>query len=472
MNKEVIIVIIDSIIYQLDVADEAMVVKRNVSAPVRDTLFVTFQSDELVPLLEDRVGGANILDLECFDIQVRRSIGLEKAKKWNVPEMLHIYLGIEERTWNVDDYPELLKTLRDCYLVMKEKISSEWQRIVDIELPVNNILYNRQSEGIYVNHTEIKPLCEKLHNELYDIKNRIQLELGFIGDDLEIYLRKQKIPYDTLTRSEKERIYEAYPALILFRELERAQRNFDCLIVLSAIRKDTNLCKPLFKGFGTSTGRIILRAPALQNLNSKYRNLLKDESLPDDKRYVYIDYGQFEAGVLAGLTGNKSFIGLYEQDRVYEMLAAKAKVDRKKAKKIFYCFIYGGVIWRGAEDFFTTYGLKQSIDEVKEKALSDGFVETPLGNRRKITTDEDKRLILNHYVQGTSSLIFKQALIDVHNTYRHKVRLVLPMHDAALYIVDKDVETQALINLYRTAFKKWLPNVNPIIKEKDFFVDD
>ena len=472
MNKEVVIVIIDSIIYQLDVADEAMVVKRNVSAPVRDTLFVTFQSDELVPLLEDRVSGANILDFECFDIQVRRSVGLEKPKKWNVPNMLHTYLGIEERAWNVDDYPELLQKLRDCYLVMKEKASSEWKRVVDIELPVNSILYNRQSGGIYVNHTEIKPLCEKLHKELYDIKNKIQIELGFIGDDLENYLRKHKILFDVLTRSEKERIYEAYPTLNLFRDLERAQRNFECLIVLSAIRKDTNLCKPLFKGFGTSTGRIILRAPALQNLNSKYRNLLKDESLPDDKRYVYLDYGQFEAGVLAGLTGNKSFIGLYEQDRVYEMLAAKAKVDRKKAKKIFYCFIYGGIIWRGAEDFFTTYGLKQSIDEVKEKALSDGFVETPLGNRRKITTDEDKRLILNHYVQGTSSLIFKQALIDVNNTYHHKVRLVLPMHDAALYIVDNDVETQALIDIYRTAFKKWLPNVNPIVKEKDFFVDD
>jgi DNA polymerase I-like protein with 3'-5' exonuclease and polymerase domains len=323
-----------------------------------------------------------------------------------------------------------------------------------------------------VNHTGIKPLCEKLHKELYEIKNQVQLNLGFIGDSLEVYLRKYKIPFNTLTRSEKERIYEAYPALYLFKELEQVQRNFDCLIVLSAIRKDINLCKPLFKGFGTSTGRIILRAPALQNLNSKYRYLLKDECLPDDKRYVYIDYGQFEAGVLAGLTGNKSFIGLYEQDKVYEMLAAKAKVDRKKAKKIFYCFIYGGIIWRGAESFFTTYGLKQSIDKVEEKAFSDGFVETPLGNRRKINTDEDKRLILNHYVQGTSSLIFKQALIDVHNTYRHKVRLVLPMHDAALYIVDKDVETLALINIYRAAFKKWLPNVNPIVKEKDFFVND
>ena len=116
MNKEVVIVIIDSIIYQLDVTDVAKVVKRSVLASVKDVLFITFQSDELVPLLEDRVKDAKILDLECFDIQVRRSVGLVKAKKWNVPDMLHTYLEIEERTWNVDDYPELLQKLRDCYL--------------------------------------------------------------------------------------------------------------------------------------------------------------------------------------------------------------------------------------------------------------------------------------------------------------------------------------------------------------------
>ena len=470
--NEVVIVIIDSIIYQLDVAEGAQVMKRNATSSVRDTLFITFQSDELLPLLEDRVLYANILDIECFDIQVRISEGLEKAKKWNVPDMLHTYLGIENRIWNVEDYSELLVNLKDCYLVMKKLAMTEWKRIVDIEIPVNKILYRRQIEGIYVNHTEIKPLCEILHKELYDIKNRIQLNLGFVGNNLEGYLRIHKIPFGYLTKSEEERIYEDYPELAVFRDLERAQRNFDCLIVLSAIRKDINLCKPLFKGFGTSTGRIIMRAPALQNLNSKYRNLLRDDKLPDDKRYVYIDYGQFEAGVLAGLTNNQSFIRLYEQDKVYETIAEKVGVDRKKAKKIFYCFIYGGIIWRGAEKFFSTYGLKQSIDKVVEKAVSNGNIETPFGNRRRIITDEDKRLTLNHYVQGTSSLIFKQALIDVNNTYCNKVRLVLPMHDAALYVVDEDVKTQKLIDIYHAAFKKWLPNVNPIVKEKDFFVDD
>lgn len=470
MKKEIIILIIDSVIYQIAVDDEQKKVEsRNPSAAARDTLFVTFQSDELLPLLEDKVKDASILDLECLDIQVRQAVGLERSHKWSIPEMLHTYLGLEEKSWNVEEYPELLQKIKECYLVMKEKAVSEWKRIVEVELPINSILYNLQSQGVYVNHSEIMPLCESLHRFLYEIKNRIQLKLGFVGDNLEAYLRKSKIQFALLTRSEQERLFDLYPELTVFGELERAQRNFDCLIVLSAIRKEVNLCKPLFKGFGTTTGRIILRAPALQNLNSKYRVLLKNDNLPDGKRYVYIDYGQFEAGVLAGLVDNKKFIELYEQDKVYETLAQKTKFERSKAKKVFYCFIYGGIVWRGAESFFTEYGLKQSIDSVVEKALADGYIETRLGNRKTIVSEDDERLILNHYVQGTSSLIFKQALLNVYNTYREKVNLVLPMHDAALYLVDNDVETSVLVNLFRDAFKKWLPNVNPIVKEKDFF---
>ncbi len=469
MNKEVVIIIIDSIIYQIDVAEGKTVEKCNLFAPIRDILFVTYQSDELIPLLGNSVEDTNILDLECLDIQIRRSLGLESAKRWNVPNMLQTYLGIEEKTWKIEEYDEVLQNLVECYKVMKEKGASEWKRIVDIELPLNKILYDRQNLGVYVNHSKIEPLCERLHKELYELKNKVQLELGFIGDNLEGYLKIHNIPFDILTRAEKERLFEEYPQLSILGELEHTQRNFDCLIILSAIRKGVNLCKPIFKGFGTSTGRITLRAPALQNLNSKYRNLLKNDSLPSDRRYVYIDYGQFEAGVLAGLTDNKKFIRLYEQDEVYETIATKTRSDRKKAKKIFYCFIYGGKVWKGAESFFSTYGLNQSIDVIVKKAMADGFIETKLGNRRKITTEEDKRLILNHYVQGTSSLIFKQALIDVYNIYRQKVKLILPMHDAVLYIVDNDVETATLINLFREAFKKWLPNVNPIVKEKIFF---
>lgn len=94
---------------------------------------------------------------------------------------------------------------------------------------------------------------------------------------------------------------------------------------------------------------------------------------------------------------------------------------------------------------------------------------TPLGNKRVVNGEEDKYWILNHYIQGTSSLVFKQALINVRTTFSDKVELVLPVHDAALFKVHKEVETDQVIAKFKDAFVKWIPESKPVIKEKDFF---
>ena len=85
--------------------------------------------------------------------------------------------------------------------------------------------------------------------------------------------------------------------------------------------------------------------------------------------------------------------------------------------------------------------------------------------------ESDTKWIVNHYIQGTSSLIFKQALIDVQHRFGPSVVLQIPMHDAALYMVDSSISTVSIIRTFEDAFKKWMPNSSPVVKEKDFFND-
>ena len=468
MKKEYVILIIDSIIYYVDVVDKNLNVRKfSDHLSVCDTLFVTYQADELVNLFSDKINCANILDFECLDTQIRQSCDIKRSKgKWNVPQLLHIYLNIEGKDWDVNDYEEVLRHLAACYIKMKEIGQSEWERITQIELPVNKILYECQNRGIYFNHDAIESRCASLHRKIYEYRNKIQLELEFTGSNMEEYLKLRKISHGELNREEQTRLCREHRELEVFQKLQYAQQNFNCLIFLSAT---SNYCKPLFKGFGTSTGRITLRDPALQNLQRRNRILLKNNQLPVHLRYVYVDYGQFEAGILAGLSGNTQLQTLYKQDKVYENLSKEMGFDRNTAKKCFYCFVYGGIIWKGAETFFSKYGLQQSLDCIIEKARKDGYIETRLGNRRVLSSSGEIRWVLNHYIQGTASLIFKQAMIDVYRSYASKAQLVLPMHDAALYIVDKDVETKSLISVFKLAFTKWIPGLEPIVKEKDFF---
>ena len=246
------------------------------------------------------------------------------------------------------------------------------------------------------------------------------------------------------------------------------ERNLRCLMLFAAVNRGQNICKPVIKGFASSTGRIFLRDPALQNLSRKYRNLLKAD-LDKDWRYEYIDFGQFEAGILAGLTKNERLQKLYEEDRMYEQLGDMAKTDRDTAKIYFYCFIYGGVVRKGTERFFESYKLKNTVNKVVDEAIKLGYVATPFGCKRVINDENDRHWILNHYIQGTSSLIFKQALLNVNSVFSDKVQLVLPVHDAALFKVHKDVETESIIEQFKEAFVKWIPGSKPVIKEKDFF---
>ena len=474
MKKEIIVYFEDADAFQIDVADpNKMVEKFSQHNPIMNLRIVTFQPDLLINFIREDVCLCDILDFECLDKQIRQSVGLAEPKgKWNIPNMLSAYLDIEEKSWDYKDRFEIMKHLADCYVRMKELGAGEWERIEKIEIPVNKILYKAQLDGLYFRDEGIEPLCSELHRKIYGYKNRIQLELGFTGDDLESYLRLKSIDYHSLDDNEIRHLCNDHPELEPFRKIRNHKRNLNCLIFLATVRDGSNLCKPLFNGFGSSTGRIFMKDPSLQNLNRKYRQLLRKEPLPDDFRYVYIDFGQFEAGILAGLSSNEQLKKIYEQDRIYEELLTMSDLNgRDIAKTAFYCFVYGGIIWKGTESFFVKYGLKKIVDSIFREAATAGYVQTQLGNKRKIKNETDKNWIVNHYIQGISSLIFKQALIDVHQQFGSKVALQIPMHDAALYIVHSDVTTESIIDTFKNAFTKWIPDCKPVVKEKDFFND-
>ena len=477
MNKERVILIMgNQDIYETDVADDKLQVNKfSLAEPLLMDTLITYQPDELV----NRLGvvglsSVNILDFECLDKQIRQSLGLRDINgKWSVAEMIATFLGKEERKWKEEDYVDLLKEMVLCYRKMKDLGKEEWQRIKEIEIPVNKILYKTQATGIYFNHDEVEPLCADLHRELYEYKNKIQLELGYVGDDLISYLNYHKIkhylhsnPNDT----EIKHICRLHTEVEPFWKIIKIERNLRCLLMLSSVNKYQDYCKPVFKGFASTTGRIYLRDPALQNLSRKYRKLLRND-LDQGWRYEYIDYGQFEAGILAAITKNEKLQKLYEEDGIYRDLAIMTRTDRETAKIFFYCFVYGGFVSPGAELFFNAYDLKKTVDNVVDECINKGYVSTPLGNKRIVKNAEDRSWILNHLIQGTSSLIFKQALINIKKSFFNRVELVLPMHDAALFKVHKSVETDAIIAQFRAAFTKWLPGSKPVVKKKNFFED-
>lgn len=473
--REVVVTVLDNVVYGLwiDNGEEKVEVLSKTSVfDYHDCLFITYQVDELLHQIpfDDNVF-PDILDFECLDHEIRQSVfGIDKEWKWSVSDMLKTYLGIDKKEWDENEKRDFIILLKKCYLKMKELGVSELERIKKIELPVNKILYKEQRKGIYFNITEAREKCKELHHDLYQIKNKIQDDYGII---IPVYENFAKLIGFSSTEPNHDKLkYYAklHPELEDYRILQKAEKNYNTLMLIAASRADNNTCYPMIKPFGSSTGRIFLKEPSLQNMKKEYRRFLVDNSKLEKYKYVYFDYSQFEAGIIAGLTDNEELKNLYKEGLIYDTLAKKTGVNRDIAKTYFYIYTYGGIKASGAEDFFNHYCSSNILESLLKKSVKNGYVETSLGCRRMISpTIENKNWLMNHLIQGTSSLIFKQAIIDTNVLISPDERLLLPMHDGALYLLRKDKDTKPFIDKYKAAFTKWIPGMEPIVKEKNFF---
>ena len=371
--KTYVVIVCEQVAYAIDVQSrDNEVIKLKGNKLYLDYLFVTPTPNDLVTFLPVGEGCmADVLDFECLDKEIRQSITYVDTKNWNwsLPEMIQFYLS-KEIEWSEDNIKEILESMKECFLAMQERGASEWKRIMEIELPINRLLYKTQRQGVYVDNEAVKVECEKCYSDIYNLKNIIQIKLGQTIPDYKEYMLDNDTSEWVLNHYKRKILARHHPEIEYYIDLEKKERNFRSLMYMSSFAENQK-CKPLFKGLGSSTGRIIMKEPSLQNLNRKYRNFIKDPEVDGEwKRYVYVDYGQFEAGILAGLIENEKLIKLYNEGDIYETLGSVVKVDRDMAKSYFYYFVYGGHFADGSEAFFNKYCSKEEIDVMIEKYKS------------------------------------------------------------------------------------------------------
>lgn len=471
--KTYIVVVYEQVAYAISAnKDDNQIEELKSNRSYADCLFVTTHASELLttPKLADTCR-AKLLDLECLDKEIRQSLTYVDTHcwKWNEAEMVKYYLD-RDLEGEEKQIEKILPIFKECFCKMKDLGKDEWERIEKIEIPINSLLYKSQRKGFFVNHEAVKAECEKCYTEMYHLRNKIQIEYGQVTPNVQQFMLDHDISQWAIDHYKRKILARRHPELNDYSQLEKAERDFKSLIYMSSFAENRN-CQPQYKGFGSSTGRIMMREPALQNLKRDYRIFLKDSSL-EDKEYLYVDYSQFEAGILAGITDNKKLIDLYNNGDIYDKLKSLTNVDRDMAKTYFYCFVYGGFVADGAKTFFDEYCPQADIDKIMALAQKEGMVCSPLGNVRKLNPDGDNKWVVNHLIQSTSSLIFKEALLDVERiNHFGKIQLIMPMHDAALYLVDSEDEgiNEEIRKQFVAAFKNRFPKINPIVKFKDYF---
>ena len=227
-----------------------------------------------------------------------------------------------------------------------------------------------------------------------------------------------------------------------------------------------------------STGRLSSSNPNLQNIpvRSEQGRRIRDAFIaPEGYKIMALDYSQIELRIMAHLSADKSLLKAFSlgQD-VHSATAAEVfgvntdevtKDQRRAAKAINFGLIYGmsafGLgrqlnIGRNAAQqyvdlYFERYpGVKAYMDETREKAHADGYVETVYGRRLYLPELKSRnaqrrqyaeRTAINAPMQGTAADIIKLAMIKADEWLSQqgdKAQMIMQVHDELVFEVRLD----------------------------------
>lgn len=341
------------------------------------------------------------------------------------------------------------------YLALCERAfaDGEIERFFTVEVPVYRLLQKAMSAGIAINATGLSAKRQEAEHDYflclknYSAKHDMPLETP---NRAAIEHRLQTAGFDFEGVS-TEYVLEFVPHEDDFGSDTLALQDFDAAKrVLSSLALSSGHTRPIIDVFGSRTSRVHLRSPSLQNMPKKYRSII---TAHDGAALCYVDFDQYEVGIMAALSQDPQLAALYAEGDMYELFATThlgLVGNRKAAKQLFLSYAYGmsrralidAAVSLGAERTRAkeAFRLFAQYEDWKKAICADfqreGRASTEFGNHFKRSgngtlTGKERRSAVSQVVQGTASLIFKKALLEVGRL--DDVTILLPMHDALLF---------------------------------------
>ena len=230
-----------------------------------------------------------------------------------------------------------------------------------------------------------------------------------------------------------------------------------------------------------STGRLSSSDPNLQNIpirTEEGRRIRQAFIAPEGYRMVAADYSQIELRIMAHLSGDETLLKAFADGLdIHRATAAEvfaADLDavtdeqRRSAKAINFGLIYGmsafglgkqlGIGRNQAQAYVDLYferypGVKAYMDNTREQAKKEGYVETVFGRRLYLhdinarnaqVRQYAERTAINAPMQGTAADIIKKAMLAVYQWLQDDatdIRMVMQVHDELVFeVAENQVE--------------------------------
>jgi len=403
-------------------------------------------------------------------------IDLETAAPY-AAEDADITLQLHETLWSKLGE---IESLRDVY--------------ANIEQPLVPILLDMEETGVLIDRkmlaTQSSELAKKmiaLETEAHELAGG-PFNLGSPKQLQQILFEKLELPVIRKTPkgqpSTAEDVlqeladdYDLPRVIIEYRSVSKLKSTYTDKLPLQ-ISENTGRVHTSYHQAVAATGRLSSTDPNLQNIpirTPEGRRIRQAFIAPPGQLLLAADYSQIELRIMAHLSADEGLLNAFAagQDvhrataaEVFETELDDVTADqRRSAKAINFGLMYGmsafglgkqlGILRGQAREYIDLYfdrypGVKAYMDNTREEAARQGYVETVFGRRLYLPEINARnaqrrqyaeRSAINAPMQGTAADIIKRAMINVHDwlaTDDAAGRMIMQVHDELVFEVDKD----------------------------------
>ncbi len=392
----------------------------------------------------------------------------------------------------------------------------------EIEMPLTEILYRMEKEGIKVDINVLNEIAEDTYariqketeaiysiaNKEFNINSPKQLS-EVLYDDLGLPSGKKR----TTSADKLESLSGIHPIIdhiLTYRKLSKIYSTY-AEGLKKYIQRDGKI-HTIYNQCATQTGRLSSSEPNLQNISvrdeegKKIRKAFKPE---EDCLLMSCDYHQIELRMLAHMANETNMIEAFQNGvdahtktamDIFDVSQDEVTSDmRRKAKTVNFGVVYGisefglakqmDVSRFEAKDFIDRYyekfpGIKTYMNSIVKECEEKGYVTTVSGRRREIPEihssqhmirEFGKRAAMNAPIQGSAADLIKIAMIRIDHMMKEKnvkSKMILQVHDELIFNVvsgEEDIMKQLIEEGMNHAMELQVPLTSECAIGKDWY---
>jgi DNA polymerase-1 len=404
-------------------------------------------------------------------------VALEQAGEY-AAEDADVTMRLHRTLWPAIEHEPLLKRLYEQF-----------------EQPLVPVLCRMEAQGVLLDREQLRAQSSEIARKLQQLEGDAHAAAGqpfnldspkqlqhILYEKMQIpVLRKTPTGQPSTAEDVLEELAEAHalPKLILeYRGLAKLKSTYTDKLP-EQIDARTGRVHTSYHQAVAQTGRLSSTDPNLQNIPIRTlegRRIRRAFIAPPGHVLLAADYSQIELRIMAHLSGDESLVRAFAEDRdIHQSTAAEVlgvpldsvtPEQRRSAKAVNFGLIYGmsafglarqlgigrGEAQQYVDLYFARYpGVKRYMDDTREVAKAQGYVETVFGrrlylpdirSRNRAMQQYAERSAINAPMQGTAADLIKLAMISVDDWCQQqdgRARLIMQVHDELVLEVRADV---------------------------------